>query len=205
MRNRILLVVLCAWAPGAAFAQVYATAELGYASADINLGAPYNGDIDDRSFTLGAEVGFSIRERFAIELGVTRFNSMDGRGTPCVPGTNCPLVIQPTSGNDILAYNLSLVPHVELADVELFAEIGYYTARIDTEIGLPDSDFRERGLLLGVGARWYFREPWSISLEASRFENDIQHITVGAGWGLRSGRERDGRPERERRRRSDAL
>jgi hypothetical protein len=199
MRRTFAVLVLCAGAPAASYGQVYAGAELGYASADFSLGAPYNGVVDDRSMSLGAEVGFSIRERFALELGVTKFGSFDGRATPCAPGMTCTLIVLPTGSNDVTAYNISLIPHIELADVELYAELGYYGMRIDTEIGLPDSDFRERGALLGVGARWYFREPWSLSLEAVRYDDKVYQIALGAGWGLRLGGERPERSERRER------
>jgi hypothetical protein len=46
-------------------------------------------------------------------------------------------------------------------------------------------DFHEDGLLLGVGARWYFADPWSISLDATRYDDNIRQLAVGFGWGLR--------------------
>jgi hypothetical protein len=196
----IAVLFVCAGAPATVFGQVYATAQLGYASADFNLGAPYNGVIDDRAMSLGADIGVNLSDHFALELGVTKYNSFSGRATPCAAGLACPLVVQSTGSNDIVAYNFSIVPHVELADVELFAELGYYGARVDTQIGLPDSKFTERGVLLGVGARWYFREPWSVSLEGSRLDDNIYQIAVGAGWGLRLGSESNAVPERSARR-----
>jgi hypothetical protein len=51
-----------------------------------------------------------------------------------------------------------------------------------------------------VGARWYFREPWSVSLEGSRLDDNIYQIAVGAGWGLRLGSESNAVPERSARR-----
>jgi hypothetical protein len=35
--------------------------------------------------------------------------------------------------------------------------------------------------------RWYFSEPWSLSLEASRFDDNVSQITFGVGWGLGAG------------------
>lgn len=187
--KRCVLILLCCSASGVAFGEVYATAELGYASADFNLGSPYNGVIDDRSMTVGAEVGFTIKKRFAIELGVNKYNSLDGRATPCAAGAVCPNVVVPTGSNDILAYSVALIPHIELDNVVLFAELGYYHAKIDTEIGIPGGDFTEDGVIAGVGARWYFKEPWSVSLETSRLDDNIHQIALGVGWGMRPGRD----------------
>jgi hypothetical protein len=198
--RQIVVLMVCAGSPALGLAQVYATAELGYASADFNLGAPYNGVIDDRALSLGVDVGFNITDHFALELGATKYNSFDGRATPCAPGQACTQLVQSTGSNDIVAYTFTLIPHVELGDVELFGEIGYYGMRIDTQIGLPDDDFKERGLYTGIGARWYFREPWSVSIEASRLDDNIYQLEVGAGWGLRLGDEPDGTPERTARR-----
>jgi len=194
--KRLLVLGFCCAAPAVGFGQVYATAQVGYASADFNLGSPYNGVIDDRAMHVGAEVGIGLGRRMGIELGVNKYNSFAGRATPCAPGAVCTNAVIPTGSNDILLYSLALTPHIEVANVELFAEIGYYHAKIDTAIGLADGDFTDDGVLLGGGARWYFREPWSVSLEAMRFDDNIYQIAVGVGWGLRL--DRNQRRERSR-------
>jgi hypothetical protein len=194
--KRVIVLLLCSGLPAAAFGQIYASAKLGYASADFNLGSPYNGEVDDRTMSFGAEVGFKLGRRFALELGATKYNSMSGRATPCSPGAVCPLIIQPTGGNDVFAYNISVIPHIEVSDVELFAELGYYRAKVDTRIGLPDEEFTEDGVIAGIGARWYFREPWSVSLKTTRLDDNIYQLTFGVGWGLRMGSDPDGNPER---------
>lgn len=33
-------------------------------------------------------------------------------------------------------------------------------------------------------ASWYVSEPWSVSLEASRFDDHVYQIGVGFGWGI---------------------
>lgn len=193
--RRLIATILCAGTPALAFGQVYATAQVGYASADFSLGAPYNGVVDDRAVSLGVDVGFNITKRFAFEVGATRYGGFDGRATPCAPGAVCTALVQDVDGNDATALALTLIPHVELGDTELFGKIGYYRLTIDTEIDIPGGKFKERGIVAGIGARWYFREPWSVSLEASRLDDNVYQIELGAGWGLRLG-ERDGRRER---------
>jgi outer membrane protein with beta-barrel domain len=189
--KRCVLMILCCAASGAALGEVYATAELGYASADFNLGSPYNGVVDDRAMTLGAEIGFSIKRRFAVELGVNKYSSLEGRATPCAPGAVCPNVVVPTGSNDVFAYSIALIPHIELDNVVLFAEFGYYHADIDTEIGIPGDDFTEDGVIAGVGARWYFKHPWSVSLETSRLDDNIYQVAFGVGWGVGPGADAD--------------
>jgi hypothetical protein len=189
--KQCVLTILCCAVSGAAFGEVYATAELGYANADFNLGSPYNGVVDDRAMTVGAEIGFSIKQRFALELGVNKYNSFGGRATPCAPGAICSNAVVPTGSNDVLAYSIALIPHIELDKVVLFAELGYYHADIDTEIGIPGDDFTEDGIIAGLGARWYFRDPWSVSLETTRLDDNIYQIAFGVGWGVRSGRDED--------------
>jgi hypothetical protein len=169
--------------PAVSVGQVYVSAGVGYSTADFSLGSPYNGVVDDRSFLFALDGGFRT-ERIGIELGLRRYGDFDGRAAPCVPGTECPDVLQSVS-SDLSLYKLSLVPRFDVGNVELFGEAGYYRANIDTDIGLPDSDFRKRGLVLGLGARWYFEDPWSVSLRGERFDDDIYQLVVSFGWGLR--------------------
>jgi hypothetical protein len=113
------------------------------------------------------------------------YGNFDGRATPCPIGSICPQVVSDVSGIDVNILSLSVVPRFEIGDVQAFAKAGYYRAKIDAEIGLPNDDFRENGLLIGAGLRWYFDEPWSVSLEATRHDDNLYQVTVGFGWGLR--------------------
>ena len=69
--------------------------------------------------------------------------------------------------------------------MRLFAPFGFYRARIDTNLALPGARSRDRGAHVGIGARWYFRDPWSVSLQATRFDDNLAQIMLGVGWGLR--------------------
>jgi hypothetical protein len=180
-----LILLAALLVPACALGQPYVTAKIAYASAELPLGAPFNGTIDDNSAGVGVDVGFGFGRRWAVELGAARYGSFDGRGTPCVEGDVCILVIRPVSGNDLTVYKAALVPHFEIGDVQLFGRVGYYRANIDANIGLQGSDFDEDGLLAGVGLRWHFADPWSVSLEASRFDDNVRQLAVGFGWGLR--------------------
>ncbi len=84
---------------------------------------------------------------------------------------------------------------------ELFGEAGYYRMKIDASLGIADDEFTQSGLVLGAGIRWYFAEPWSISIRAARFDSNLYEFGVGFGWGLRStpNRRRDGTPRRRAR------
>lgn len=189
--KRFVVLGLCCAAPGMAFAQVYAELELGYANADMNLGSPYNGIVDDRATVVGVDLGLNLGSRWALEAGLNKYNSFDGRATPCAPGDVCLNAVIPTGSNDVTSYSLALVPHFEVKGVILFAELGYYSADIDTEIGIADDDFTEDGVMIGGGVRWYFNEPWSVSLEATRMDENIYQMSVGIGWGLRFGKDND--------------
>jgi hypothetical protein len=177
------LAAILAW-PAAVMGQPYIAAKLGYGNADFNLGEPYNGVIDDGSFSYGLDVGVGFSERLAVEFGTSGYGNFDGRATSCPPGRLCSQVVIPTEDNDIVTYTLALVPRVALTNVELFGEVGYYRADVETRTRFGSSDFKERGLLLGAGARWYFQEPWSVSVQASRFDDKLYQFTVGAGWGF---------------------
>ena len=88
------------------------------------------------------------------------------------------------TGNDITIFKAALAPRFVIGQVRLFGTFGYYQARIDTNLALPDSTQRDRGALLGAGARWYFREPWSVSVQATRFDDNLRQVMFGVGWGL---------------------
>lgn len=190
MRQAMWFAALCCVAPGLALAQPYASAQLGYASADLPLGAPFNGVLDDRSITYGFDVGFGFSDRWAVEFGMNGYGDFDGRGTPCLAGAACPLIVEDIGGNDLWLYRLALVPRFTVGPVRLFAKAGYYRANIDTDIDLPDRDFNDDGLMLGAGVRLYFSDPWHVSLEATRFDDNITQISIGVGWGVRFGPER---------------
>lgn len=186
MKTPVVTLTLLLLVPAAAFAQPYASAKVAYAGADFPLDSPYNGVIDDNSPGLGVDVGFGFGRHWAVEIGAARYGSFDGRGTPCVAGDVCTLAIRPIDGNDMTIYNAALVPRFTAGDARFFARVGYYRANIDANIALPGADdFHEDGLMLGAGVRWYFEDPWSISLEATRFDDNVRQLAVGFGWGLR--------------------
>lgn len=187
MRLAMWLVALGCAAPGIALGQPYASAHLGYSSADFPLGAPFNGVLDDRSITYGFDVGFGFSDRWAAEFGMSRYGPFDGRGTPCASGATCPLIVEDIGGNDLWLYRLALVPRFNVGPVHLFAKAGYYRANIDTDVALPDNDFDESGLVLGAGVRLYFRDPWHVAFEATRYDDNITQVTIGVGWGVRFG------------------
>jgi len=172
-------------------AQPYATGRLGYASAEFTLDDPYNGVVDDRSMQYGLTAGFNFGLRWAIEAGFDGYEGFDGYATPCIDGTSCPTLIQAVDDNDLRLFHLALAPHVTVGKAILFGKFGYYHGRIDTHIGLPDSDFTENGVVLGAGLRWYLSEPWSFSLEGTRFDDHVYQIGIGFGWNLGGGPPRD--------------
>lgn len=175
-------------APVTAECQVYVTAQLGLASAEWPAGAPVNGTIDDRAVGLGVDFGVGFGRRWALELGAYGYGSFDARGTPCAAGTVCPAVVTEFGGNDITILKAALVPRFRVGEVWLFGTFGYYRATLDTGVDLPDNKFRDRGAMLGLGARWYFSNPWSVSVQANRFDDNLSQVMVGVGWGV--GRER---------------
>jgi hypothetical protein len=178
-------------APAIAECQVYVTGQLGLASAEWPIGAPLNGRIDDRAVGYGVDLGVGFGRRWAFELGAYDYGEFDARGTPCGAGAVCAPVVTEFGGNDITIIKAALVPRFQVGSVWLFGTFGYYRATLDTNLGLPDSKQRDRGALLGLGARWYFSDPWSVSIQATRFDDNLQQLMVGVGWGV--GRERPDR------------
>jgi opacity protein-like surface antigen len=170
--------------PALANAQLYASGRLGYASAKFALDAPYNGVIDDRSMQYGVTAGFAFGRRWAIEAGYDGYEGFDGFATPCVDGATCPILIQAVDDNDLKLLHLALAPRFTVGKALLYGKFGYYQGRIKTHVGLPNSDFTENGLMLGAGLRWHLSDPWSVSLEATRFDDHVHQISVGFGWGL---------------------
>ena len=65
----------------------------------------------------------------------------------------------------------------------VFATFGYYRATIDTNLALPEAKSHDSGAVLGAGARWYFADPWSVSLQAVRFDDNLRQLTVGVRLG----------------------
>ena len=185
---RVLFIVaagLLFAAPRLAECQPYVAAQLGLASTDWPRGAPLNGRIDDDAAGYGIDFGVGFGERWAFEVGVYGYDDFDATGTPCADGAQCTLPITRIGGNDITIYKAALAPRFIVGNARLFATFGYYQAKIDTDLGLPETDSRDRGALLGVGARWYFSEPWSISVQATRFDDNLRQVMVGVGWGMK--------------------
>ena len=171
--------------PRIAACQPYVTAQLGLASTDWPRGAPLNGSIDDNAAGYGIDFGLGFGKRWAFEVGAYGYDDFDATGAPCADGATCTLPITEIGGTDITIYKAALAPRFIVGDTRLFATFGYYQAKIDTDLALPETDSRDRGALLGVGARWYFREPWSISVQATRFDDNLRQLMVGVGWGMR--------------------
>jgi hypothetical protein len=193
---------------GTALGQPYASAHLGYSNAEFPIEAPFNGYVDDSGLLLGLTVGMGLGRDWAIELGWNTYDGFDGRGTPCPGGAVCPAVIVDIPSNDQRLYNFALVRRFTLDEAEIYGKAGYYHAKVDGNIALPDSDFVGRGLMLGIGARWYFSEPWSIAIEGVRFDDNVSQVTVGFGWGMRPSTEREetlDEREQELERREEAL
>jgi hypothetical protein len=171
-------------APRLADCEPYVSAQLGLASTDWARGAPLNGRIDDRAEGYGVDFGLGFGRRWAFELGAYGYGGFDASGTPCAAGDSCPAVVTEITGNDITIFKAALVPRFNIGNVRLFGTLGYYQARIDANLALPDATSRDRGAVLGVGARWHFRNPWSISIQATRFDDNLRQLMVGVGWGL---------------------
>jgi hypothetical protein len=188
----LLALGLCTSVSGLAAAEPYVSAQLGFASTEWSQGSPLNGRIDDRGFGYGVDVGVGFGKRWAVELGAYGYESFDARGTPCAGGAVCANVVSEIGGNDISILKAALVPRFRIGnDVQLFATLGYYRATLDTNLALPDAKSRDRGAVVGVGARWYFTDPWSVSLQATRFDDNLQQLMFGVGWGLRRDRRDD--------------
>ena len=165
--------------------QPYVTAQLGLASTDWPRGAPLNGRIDDDAVGYGIDFGIGFGKRWAFEVGAYGYDDFDATGTPCADGATCAPTLAEIGGNDVTIYKAALAPRFIVGNARIFGTFGYYQAKIDTDLGLPESDSRDRGALLGVGARWYFRDPWSVSVQAMRFDDNLRQLMVGVGWGMR--------------------
>jgi hypothetical protein len=183
MNWRVITIVSLLAFPAAAFSQPYASAYLGWARADFPLGAPFNGYADDSGPAYGLDFGIGFGERWAAELGLNGYGEFDGRAAPCPANTACPAIVTDQSIEQSV-YDVAIVRRFTIRELRFFAKAGYYRASIDTDVAFPDSNFVENGLLLGAGMRWYFEAPWSISLEASRFDDNVSQFVVGFGWGL---------------------
>jgi len=172
-------------APRLAVPQPYVSGQLGVASTDWARGAPLNGRIDDGAAGYGIDFGIGFGKRWALEVGAYGYDSFDATGTPCADGDACPPVVTEVGGNDVTIYKAALAPHFMVGKVRLFGTFGYYQARIDTNLDLPGATSRDSGAVLGAGARWSFREPWSVTLQAARFDDNLRQLMFGVGWGLR--------------------
>lgn len=190
MSARIVIVAvgLVALLPRVAAAEPYVSAQLGFANAEWPRGSPVNGTIDDRGFGYGVDVGFGFGRRWGVEVGAYGYEDFDARGTPCAPGAICSGAVTEFGGNDVSIVKLALVPRFTIGEVRLFATMGYYRATIDVNVDAPDTKSRDDGAVLGLGARWYFADPWSVSIQATRFDDNLRQLMFGVGWGLRKDR-----------------
>jgi len=186
MRAFLLVATLLLFAaPRIAASQPYVSGQLGIASTAWPLDAPLNGRIDDSAAGYGIDFGVGFGKRWAFEVGAYGYDSFDGSGTPCADGAACAPVVTEVGGNDITIYKAALAPRFIVGKVRLFGTFGYYQARIETNLDLPGEKSRDSGALLGAGARWYFRDPWSITVQATRFDDNLRQLMFGVGWGFR--------------------
>jgi Outer membrane protein beta-barrel domain len=174
--------------PYAADAQMYVSAQLGMASTDWARGEPLNGRIDDDAEAYGIDVGVEFGKRWAFEFGAYGYGGFDASGTPCAAGTVCSNDVVNITGNEITILKAALAPRFNIGQVRLFGTFGYYQATIETNLDGPEAKSKDNGAVLGLGARWYFREPWSVSLQATRFDDNLRQLMFGVGWGLRADR-----------------
>jgi hypothetical protein len=137
---------------------------------------------------LGVEAGYAFY-KWSAEIGFNDYGSLDGFGTPCFNGTTCSATTQEINGNDQSLYKVALVRRFDVGDWRLFAKAGYYHASLKTNV--PDGDSHPDGVMLGVGVRWYFSSPWSVALEAERFDDNVSQLSVGVGWGFGRGARTD--------------
>jgi hypothetical protein len=189
--NTLLVPWLILLLPAVGHAQFYVSGDVGYANADFSLGEPYNGVIDDNSFAYGVKIGYGVHENVAIQADWHGYTNFDGRAAPCPPGEICPQIS--TSGNGINTFTLAALPRIALGganEFEFFGTVGYYRARVDTNIGLADSNFNRRGVVLGAGARWEVNEPWNIHIEARRYGDRMTQFSIGFGWQAAAFRDR---------------
>jgi hypothetical protein len=180
----IVAALLLLAGPSIAASQPYVSAELGYASAKWPLDAPLNGRIDDSSLGYGIDFGIGFGKRWAFEVGAYGYDSFDASGTPCADGAACLPVVTDVGGNDITIYKAALAPRFIVGKVRVFGTFGFYEAKIDTNLALPGASSHDSGAVLGAGARWYFRDPWSITVQAMRFDDNLRQLMFGVGWGL---------------------
>lgn len=181
----VVAALLLFAAPRIAACQPYVSGQLGLASTDWPRGAPLNGRIDDSAAGYGIDFGIGFGKRWAFEVGAYGYDSFDATGTPCADGAACAPVVTEVGGNDITIYKAALAPRFIVGKVRVFGTFGYYRARIDTNLDLPGAKSHDSGAVLGAGARWYFRDPWSITVQAARFDDNLRQLMFGVGWGLR--------------------
>lgn len=198
MRPTIIVSLLaCGVSATAAEAlEPYVTAQIGIANIEWPRGTPLNGRIDDRDIGLGVDFGLAFSNRWGVEFGAYHYGGLDARGVPCTPGGSCAPVVTDVGGADITILKAALAPRFEIGRVRLFVPFGYYRARIDTNLALPEARSHDSGVLLGLGARWYFADPWNITVQATRFDDNLSQVSFGVGWGLRDRRDRDRSEER---------
>ena len=183
MKLHMLVIIAGAAAPAAAFSQPYFSANLGWASGEFPLEAPFNGLVDDSAPAYGIDFGMGFGDKWAVELGANGYGNFDGRAAPCAVDTVCAPVVTEESVDQTI-YEAALVRRFTIRNLRLYGKAGYYRANIDTDIPFDESDFSENGLLLGIGLLWSFDAPWSVSLEATRFDDNVSQVSVGFGWGL---------------------
>lgn len=164
--------------------QPYVSAQVGLASTHWPRGAPLNGRIDDRAAGYGIDFGIGFGKRWAFEIGAYGYGGFDARGTPCAADAVCSEVLTDVRGNDITILKAALAPRFSVGNVRLFGTFGYFEATIDTNLGLAGAKHRDSGAVLGAGARWFFREPWRVSLQGTRFDDNLRQLMFGVGWGL---------------------
>jgi len=180
MTKKLLLTALATFALLGQIANAqsgfYLAGALGSSDSGVDLGGINRADGNDSSYTVG--MGYTFSRNFSIEANYHRFGTPNAQ-TNCPPGFACILIPLRTEA-DVTGISLSLVGTIPVSDrLDVYAKIGILSWEVDFK-GIS-SAFNDTGedLLYGAGLNWSINDRWSLFLEYSGVDLDIDTGSVG--------------------------
>ena len=158
MFKKIALAAVLATAGASSFAAtpgVYAGADLGSTKVD---------GLSGNEVSIGAFVGYSFNQNFAVEGAYRRLGSWD------------------VMGYDVSAHQaaVSLIGTLPLSNqFNVFARLGYNNVDASTSVGGIKASASDNGGLYGVGVGYTFSKQISARVEVQKPASDMTNVNVG--------------------------
>ena len=187
----------------------YVESKLGQADFDGTLGTQFLKVFDSSEGSVSVELGYSIHEYFAVQVGfhdlgshqgfgvpcadndeacVARFATLDDRSALCSDGAPCealPLVLGSLTA-DVDGLSLAAVPRWPVTQrFMVYGKLGVIDWDADISESFenrPIETFSDRDLMTAIGLQYVFPKGLGLLAEYQELDFDVGSTSLGASW-----------------------